>query len=180
MASMSRWALFALLLLISGSPSPARADNLQLVEQQIKAGLIYNFLKYTTWPNQSGPIVVCLYEHDPFYGSLEPMSKRTVSQRAISVRTVRAPSDIAACSLLYSDARQKRNWPPIQASLAGAPVLTVGEFDGFAAGGGMIEFTRTMQRVGIKINTDAISRAHLAIDDSLLRLGSKIPTDNGE
>ena len=151
------------------------AENLQLVEQQIKAGLLYNFLKYTEWPAERMPapgeaVVVCLIGGDPFGGHLQPMAGRTVNQQVIGIRTISTSAEIQSCSLLVVPAAQQETWPDMQRSLAGKSVLTVSDMPGFAASGGMIEFTRIDNRIGVIINTDTVTAAHLVVQDRLLRL----------
>ena len=154
-------------------------ENVQLVEQQIKAGLLYNFLKYTQWPLEraqraGSAIRVCLFGGDPFDGHLQPMSGRTVNEHVIEVRNVRNVTDIDDCALLFIHADQKPNWPELQKALAGKSVLTVSDFQGFALSGGMIEFTRNANRIGVTINTEPMSSANLQVEDRLLRLASMV------
>jgi hypothetical protein len=158
---------------------PARAADVQLVEQQIKAGLLYNFLKYTQWPAEraqrtGAAIKVCLLGGDPFDGHLQPMAGRTVNEHVIEVRNVRTMADVDDCSLLFVHADQKENWPELQKALAGKSVLTVSDFQGFALSGGMIEFTRTANRISVTINTEPINSANLQVEDRLLRLASVV------
>jgi hypothetical protein len=170
------------LLAIGFGVSAFADDNVQLVEQEIKAGLLYNFLKYTQWPDahaqSAGNIVVCLFGGDPFDGHLQPMAGRTVNQHAIEIHAIHNPQDMAACSLVFVHANEKPNWPQLQKTLAGKDILTVSDFDGFAASGGMIEFIRADNRIGIKINIDAVNAAHLTVQDRLLKLASAVHSSN--
>jgi len=168
-------------LLTAGLTLPVyAAERLQLIEQQIEAGLIYNFLKYTQWPAErtaraDAPIAVCLFGGDPFSGHLQPMAGRTVNQQTIDVRSVTRAADIAGCSLLFIHADQKQNWPELQKILAGKSVLTVSDFQGFAVSGGMIEFTQLDNRIGVLINIEAVMAAHLDVQDRLLKLARSVP-----
>ena len=98
-------------------------NNLQLAEQEIKAGLLYNFLKYTDWPPErigaTSSIVVCIFGDDPFGGYLQPMAGRTVNQRTIVLRTIHAPSEAAMCQLLFINANEKDRWPKWRNALKG-------------------------------------------------------------
>ena len=182
MALLSRLTrLFALLLAAAVLAAPAQAQqNVRLIEQDIKAGLFYNFLRYTQWPAASATqaarpgdaAVVCLYGGDPFSGRLAPMAGRTVNQRVIQVRTIRAMNEIAPCQMLFINASERERWPQVRAYLANRDVLTVSDFDGFASAGGMIEFTRVSDRIGVRINTGAVQSANLVVQDRLLRLAS--------
>jgi hypothetical protein len=179
MAPLSRYVRIAAAIFLAAALTlPARAADVQLVEQQIKAGLLYNFLKYTQWPVEStqpgGAIRVCLYGGDPFDGRLQPMAGRTVNEHIIEVRSVRTVKDIGDCALLFVNAEQKANWPELQKALSGKSVLTVSDFEGFALAGGMIEFTRISNRISVTINTEPIGSANLQVEGRLLRLASTV------
>jgi hypothetical protein len=178
MAGMSRLLRGALALAFAFAmhAAPARAQgDLALVEQDIKAGLLYNFLRYTEWPAaHAGPAVVCVYGSDPFAGRLAPMAQRTVNQRPIELRRLRAPSQAGACTLLFVNANERAAWPGLQAQLARSNVLTVSDYEGFAASGGMIEFTRNGRRIGVTINTSAVAAANLVVQERLLRLAQTV------
>lgn len=162
------------------SPAIAQQQNLRLAEQDIKAGLLYNFLRYTQWPPSARPsqaMIVCVYGRDPFNGRLASMAGRTVNQRTIEVRSVRDGAEIDACSLLYVNAEERADWPALRARLARRNVLTVSDYDGFARSGGVIEFTRISNRIGILLNMDAAEDANLSVQDRLLRLASVVRTE---
>lgn len=55
-------------------------------------------------------------------------------------------------------------------SVSGRKVLTVGEFEGFAKRGGMINFIIVDNRIAFEINIDAARRAGLSISSQLLKL----------
>lgn len=171
------------LLLTTAFLMPAWGQqNVQLIEQEIKAGLLYNFLKYTQWPQErtGGNAVVCVLGGDPFNGHLQPMAGRTVNQHSIELRNVQSVRETDACSLLYINQNEEPNWPELRKALAGKDVLTVSDFDGFAQSGGMIEFTRVDQRIGVKINIDAVAAAHLTVQSRLLHLATTVHTAPAE
>ena len=186
MAQLARTVrMMAVSLLAAGLMLPAyAAERLQLVEQQIEAGLIYNFLRYTQWPagsagSTAAPIVVCLLGGDPFAGHLQPMAGRTVNQRVIEIRNLRTIDETQVCALLFVNAAEMPRWPELRAALATKPMLTVSNFEGFADSGGMIEFTRINNRVGVKINTEAVTAARLQVEDRLLRLAAPASAGKG-
>ena len=181
MAAVNRplWALAALLL-VAAPEAPRAQERLQLIEQQIKAGLLSNFLKYTEWPDDhplhTGAALVCLYGGDPFGGQLASMAGRTVNQSVIAVRTVAHMQELDACALIVVDAGQALRWTELRAALSGKSVLTVSDFSGFAPSGGMIEFIHVGDRIGIEINAHAVAAARLEVQDRLLDLARAIHT----
>lgn len=186
MAQLARFArVLAGSLLAASLMLPAHAaERLQLVEQQIEAGLIYNFLRYTQWPagpagSATAPIVVCLLGGDPFAGHLQPMAGRTVNQRSIEIKTLSTIEETQPCALVFVNSDEMSRWPELRAALATKPMLTVSDYEGFADQGGMIEFTRVNSRVGVKINTDAVTAAKLRVEDRLLRLATPASAGGG-
>jgi hypothetical protein len=169
----------ALLLLLCHNEAVAQ-DSRRLAEQDIKAGLLYNFLRYTEWPSATladGTIDVCLYGGDPFDGRLQPMAGRTVNQRAIVIRAARTSAELASCSLVFVNARERAAWPGLRAELSRRSILTVSDYDGFARAGGMLEFTRVRNRVGVAVNVEAASAANLRVQERLLRLATIVSSD---
>lgn len=151
----------------------AHAQDLRLEEQEIKAGLLYNFLKYTDWPPDTfsgSSITVCVFGGDPFDGHLQPMAGRTVNQREIAVRMLRTMSGANGCQLLFVASDERGRWPEIHASLKGKSILTVSDYAGFAQDGGMIEFGHRNNHISAELNMDAASSVRLRIEERMLRL----------
>jgi hypothetical protein len=169
----------SLMLWFTPTPVAQAQENIQLVEQEIKAGLLYNFMKYTDWPSDraqqpNAPIVVCLLGGDPFAGRLQPLAGRTVNQHVIELRNLRNVEEAGTCSLVFIHADEKPQWPQLRMALAGKSMLTVSDFQGFADAGGMIEFTRIENKIGVKIDTAAVTAAHLQVQDRLLKLANAV------
>jgi hypothetical protein len=181
MAAMSflRRALVALVLAVSASASASAQDSVRLVEQDIKAGLLYNFLRYTQWPPapvRNAPMVVCLYGGDPFNGRLSPMAGRTVNQRPIELLMIDTQPQLERCSLVFINAEQRADWPRLRPYLARRSILTVSDYEGFAREGGMLEFTRVNERVAVRVNVEAARAVNLTVEERLLRLASIVRT----
>jgi len=166
----------ACLLVIALLPYSASAGSaeLRLQEQQIKAGLLYNFLKYTQWPESSFAqvsfLTVCIFGDDPFGGNLKPIAGKTVNQREIALRQLRTTEEVSGCHLLFVNAEEKTRWPGLRELLAGKNVLTVSDFDNFTDLGGMIEFGRTDNHISASLNINATAAAGLRVENRLLKL----------
>ena len=156
-------------------------DALQLHEQEIKAGLLYNFLKYTEWPpdKMNGTsMTVCVFGDNPFEGYLQPMAGRTVNQREIVIRLVHSVQETEHCQLLFVNAGEQGRWPQLQKFLAGKSILTVSDFSGFTDTGGMIEFSHRNDHISAEINLDAANSAQLHVQDRLLKLVTVVHQGN--
>jgi hypothetical protein len=60
------------------------------------------------------------------------------------------------------------------------PVLTVGDFEGFAGRGGTIGFIRQENRVGFEINEESARKAGLKVNAKLLYLGKSVRGREGD
>lgn len=170
------------IILLAALGAPAYADTgLHLQEQQIKAGLLYNFLKYIEWPSGSlastSPTVsICLFGDDPFGDYLQPMSGRTVNQRTIAVHVIHRAEDADACQLVFLTAGEKDRWPSFLKALAGKGVLTVSDVPDFTHSGGMIEFGLQDDHIRVLLNADTVAAAQLHVEDRLLKLVTVVHT----
>jgi hypothetical protein len=142
-------------------------------EQKIRAGLLYNFLKYTEWPataKTTTPLMLCVIGDTPFNAQLQSLQGRSVNQRDISIRPLSVFDDPDECHLLFINALESAEWPKLRQRVKEKPILTVSDIPGFAKSGGMIEFSRDNQRLTIELNTDAIDAAQLHAQDPLRKL----------
>jgi hypothetical protein len=166
--------------LLFGLDAAGAQDGRRLAEQDVKAGLLYNFLRYTEWPHAAqgrATIDICLYGGDAFEGGLAPMAGRTVNQRVIAVRSVRTGAELNTCALVFVNGQERGAWPRLRAELNHRSILTVSDYEGFARAGGMLEFTRVQNRVGVAVNIEAANAAHLDIQDRLLRLATIVSSE---
>src|SRR5688572_28382680 len=74
-------AIFNFMLVLCIAGTSVHAEDISMDEKKIQAGLVYNFLKYTSWPAQAlagnnGNIKICLLGGDAFSGNLFPLEGR--------------------------------------------------------------------------------------------------------
>jgi hypothetical protein len=152
------------------------AQQAGLSEADIKAGCIYNFVKFVDWPPQVLPpnsptITIGVLGSSQVGNSLDTLNGKSVRGKTLAIRHVRDPRDGTGCQVLFVSEGDTGHFRQAAEALRGAGVLTVGEAPGFAgAGGGVINFTREGNRVRFEINPDAATRARLNISSQLLKL----------
>ncbi len=158
---------------------PAGAEAMHLDEQKIKAGLVYNYLKYTTWPPRgSGAegkyLSVCLYGGDAFAGALDPLDGRTAQQYTIHITHLSSKAGIANCDLLYIDRSQEGQLGDILTAAAQDNVFTMSDIANFARRGGMVGFSMQDQRIHMAINKRVAEKSGITIQPRMLRLGDLV------
>lgn len=181
MAILKRYKrnLLLLLLLMAGAallhpPAVSQAaEPVRLQEYKIKSGLLYNFLKYTQWPQDQsdGFLNVCLLGGDSFEGALTPLEGRTAQQRVIHIRSINDVASAEACSVVFVHKNYADKMTEILKNLQNRAVLSISDAPGFARRGGMVELaTKQDQRIHILANRSAIARSGLNVDQRLLKL----------
>jgi len=154
-----------------GAATPAP----QAAEHEVKAAFLYHFAHLVDWPEPAGaadPLVVGVVGRDPFGPALDQLKGKAVRTRPIEIRRFATPAELdpRLVHILFvggdADAIARA-----LGAVGGAPVLTVGEAEGFAQRGGMIGFRVTPEgRVGFDINLKRAERAGLRLRSQLLKL----------
>jgi len=165
---------------MSEAPAP-------LYEQKIKAGLVYNLIKYTEWPktpltppnqiknNYNAPtLTVCLFGDDPFDGYLTPLQGRTAQQSVISIIHATRITEMANCSAIIVHQSQRDQLPGLLEFLQGKSILTLSDIEKFAELGGMIELARQEEKIELRVNKNSLDNAKLVIDARMLKLAKII------
>jgi hypothetical protein len=114
---------------------------------------------------------ICILGHDPFSPGLEgELRTRTVAGHPIEVRTLRPTDALSVCHMVFIPVTEKDQTDRILKSLNGSSILTVGESEGFAARGGIINLTVEGDTVHFEVNQLAAERAGLKISSKLLSM----------
>lgn len=154
----------------------AISQNQEAAEYAVKLGFLYNFTKFVEWPPDSfrgpgAPLVICIAGRDPFSQILETeLRTRKVADHPVEVRTL-APNDkLSVCHIVFVPITEKDQADRIVRGLKGSSTLTVGETEGFAVLGGIINLTVEDNKVHFEINRLAANRAGLRIGSRLLSI----------
>ena len=147
-------------------------------EYKVKAGFLFNFLKFGEWPSNTlasadAPFLVGVLDNDPAAPVLrQALAGKTVNARKIEVRSLPDPAGARVCHLLFLSRAQQNSVDEIRQQLKEAPVLTVGETDQFCQRGGMINFVRQDESFRFEINLEAIKRSGLNISSRLASMAT--------
>jgi hypothetical protein len=148
---------------------PASADD-DTTEYKIKAGYLYNFTKFVTWP-QDHPTTfnVCILGTDPFGALIDPIEQRTAFGLPIKLFRFNTPDKAQFCHIVFVCADQTIN-NARSMNHAGLTLL-VGEGDAFAKQrGGMIGFINRDDKIKLQINVQSLQQSHLTISAKLLEV----------
>src|SRR5437868_14758060 len=147
-----------------------RAQSASQREYKIKAAYLYNFIKYVDWPSYGDTITIGVLGSDPFGTALAPLSGKVVKGRRLLIKHLDSVREAQQCQIIFVSSPERQRLQEIFESLRSARVLTVGETQGFADGGGIINFIEENNKVRFEINEEAARRTGLNISSELLKL----------
>lgn len=171
-----------LILLFSGivtSSSAYAQDTLKLDQQKIEAGLLYNVLKYTVWPEsklseKADELVVCTFGGDLFGGNLVPMEGRSAQKKTIHLIKVSSEKSFENCHVVVLGLNDQHQMSYLAKKLETLSVLSISKGRNFATTGGMIEFSLKDSRVHLRVNKTALKSSGIHVDDRILKLAETI------
>jgi len=172
---MGRYVLlFSAACLLGRGTQEVSAQSLSSREYEIKAAYLYNFIKYVDWPSSGDTITIGVLGGNPFGTALAPLDGKIVKGRRLLIKEVASLRDAQKCQIIFVSSSEKSRLQEIFENLKSARVLTVGETQGFASSGGIINFVEENNKVRFEINADAARRTGLNISSELLKLAKLV------
>jgi hypothetical protein len=167
------------------SPPPSYAIGEAVGSAAVKAAFLYNFAKFAEWPADSiapgAPLIACTNDTAVADSLAQLLKGHDVNGRTVEVRRISADSvQLRGCHMLYlwnMNAAQSRR---LIDALNGAAVLTVSDFNRFAALGGIVQFIDGNGRLRFAINIAAMHRQRLLLSSKLLSLASIVEDEPNE
>jgi hypothetical protein len=146
-----------------------------VTQPALKAAFLFNFAKFVEWPadvGHSGPLLsVCVLDDPAVEDSLAQLvSGAPASARAVTLLKGARSKSLRGCHVLYLGDQDSARITATLDELKNAPILTVGDGETFARGGGMIGLFIEDGRMRFAINPDAAQRAGLRLSSRLLSL----------
>lgn len=179
MAILTRGLLAATLatgLAVSGATAAEQKDRLE--EAEAKASFLYNLALFAEWPGGAAPVrdpfAICVIGATPVRPALDRFQGHIVHGRPLEVRDVREGDVARGCDIVFIPARDPRRLAAILAPLAGEPVVTVGEAEGFHQAGGMVRLGVERARLRFDVELVPAERAGIKFSSRLLALAATV------
>ena len=151
----------------------ARAQD--VTAPALKTAFIYNFVKFTEWPDAlpgSDPFVICVIGDASVAEALSRLVVgRDVAGHRMLALLVSRPT--RACAVLYVSGTTAKMAAQAIAGLQDSPVLTISDVAGFADTGGMAQFFFERGQLRFTIKAETVRRSRLKMSSRLLTLGQR-------
>lgn len=148
----------------------------EALEYEAKVALIYNFAKFTTWPEETfqdaeTPFVFAVLGKSPFGDALKVLDGKKIGGRRIQICHFPAVSDFESCQVLFCTPDDLMRFSEANHGLLNRQhVLTVGDKEGFTEANGILFVTFVEDHLGFKVNLRATRWAEIEISSNLLKL----------
>ena len=168
-------AVAASVLLLVGAPQPAWPAKLNALD--VKAGMIGKIAEFVRWPSSMGltnpdrPLEFVILGNTP----LEPHLVRYYRQVRIAghrvfLRKAKDLGDVGQPHILFIAGSLEDDLERVVGSLKRAPILTVGDTEGFADRGVAVNLYVADDQVRFEVSRRALQQHHLEASYHLLSL----------
>lgn len=155
------------------SQSVAMAD--ELIEYQVKAAFIYNFIAFTHWPDSTGQTInLCIYGEDYFGKEIDKLQNRSINNRHIKITRITDPDKLKACQVIFFSKSVSRQLSNILNDLQNEPILTLADSPNATAQGIAINMSLINEKIVFEINLIKARASGLDISSKLLQLATKV------
>jgi hypothetical protein len=168
-------AILTLLIgLIVGS-LPALAQGARNLEYPAKAVMLYRFLERITWPDEGPaggdrPLTIGWLGESPLPAAFGALEGKTIKGRPLRVKALSSAQQLEDCQVVFVSASARGRSAELLPPPNKPGVLTVGESEGFAERGGILNFFEERNRVRFEINLQAAQQCGLNISGEILKL----------
>lgn len=147
------------------------------LEYKIKAGYLYNFTKFISWPDdESATFNLCIVGKDPFGSIISPIEKRTVKNKPIRLFHLSSINKVKNCHIIYFGESKEKvensdlSLPGILTISSLSGTLTVNEAIQFTHRLGMIAFSINQGKVKLHVDIKALKKSGLEVSAKLLEV----------
>jgi YfiR/HmsC-like len=147
-------------------------------DYKAKVSFLLDVANFVDWPtsafgDRQSPFTVCVIGPNPFGRTLDDnLLGKQIDYRSVEVDYLNSADTLTLnrCQIAFISSAEKQRFAEIIANFRGTSALLVGDGEGFAASGGMIELRSENNHIRFEINRDAASRANLQLSSKLLAL----------
>lgn len=175
-------SLFAVVSLATGSAVPWLDNSL---EYKVKAGCLYNFARYVTWPDEAfaqpdSPIIFAVLGEDPFGDILDAtLDGKSIGGRPTKLLRLTDAASVAGVHVLYVSTSEESGLDELGPQLGKSHTFCVSDLESYADNGGVARFYLRLGKVAFEINVDEADRRGLVVSSQLLKLATVLRDPTG-
>ena len=151
-------------LLFTTAPAQERPNH------EIHAAMLYNFIKYVQWPNESeaGDFVVGVIGDDNVFTTLKTWyDNKPKGAKKYVIKKLASAEEAGSCQVVYIGKSKNRDFDAIKGSVATKSVLTITDGNGMGHKGSCINFKVVDGKLKFELNQAVLGAASLKVSTQL-------------
>lgn len=164
---------------VQATLGPTRAHAQSPNDARVKARLALTLSRFTQWPTAAfnaptDPLLLCLvHRNESMAEAFAELAGQTAGSRTVKVSS--NPDKLpGACHVLFIHESAERVGPSLLLAVASSSVLTIGDSEGFAARGGMVELVNVNDTMRLDVNLKSLRASQLALSSQVLKLARQV------
>jgi hypothetical protein len=144
---------------------------------EIHAAMLYNFIKYIQWPNETEPgefIVGVIGEEKVFNTLKQWYDGKPKGTKKYVVKLLASAADAGECQVVYVGKSKSREFDNIKNSISGKSVLTITDANGLGQKGSCINFKVIGGKLKFEFNQAVVTSANLKVSSQLTSMAIMI------
>lgn len=137
---------------------------------EIHAAMLYNFIKYVQWPNETeaGDFVVGVIGEENVFNTLKGWyDGKPKGTKKYVIKKLASAAEAADCQVVYVGRSKSKEFENIKNSIAGKSVLTITDGNGMGQKGSCINFKVIDGKLKFELNQAVVSSANLKVSGQL-------------
>jgi hypothetical protein len=160
--------IVGLLIMVSVLAGGAQAQERPTYE--IHAAMLYNFIKYIQWPNETdaGEFIVGVIGDEDIFDILQKWYQgKPKGPKKYVIKKLSSPAEAADCQVVYVGKSKSREFENIKNSTTGKSILTITDGNGLGQKGSCINFKVIDGKLKFELNQASINSSNLKVASQL-------------
>jgi hypothetical protein len=137
---------------------------------EIHAAMLYNFIKYVQWPNESEPgdFVVGVIGDENVFNTLKTWyDGKAKGTKKYVIKKLASANEAESCQVVYVGRSKNKDFDIIKTSVTGKSILTITDGNGMGQKGSCINFKVIDGKLKFEINQAMVAGSSLKVSTQL-------------
>lgn len=146
------------------------AQSQERPTHEIHAAMLYNFIKYIQWPNETeaGDFVIGVIGDDNLYNTLkERYDGKPKGVKKYVIKKLADAAETATCQVVYLGKSKNKEFETIKTNTSGKSVLTITDSNGLGQKGSCINFKVIDGKLKFELNQATVNSSNLKVSTQL-------------
>jgi hypothetical protein len=137
---------------------------------EIHAAMLYNFIKYVQWPNETdaGEFVVGVMGEEKVFNTLKTWyDGKPKGTKKYVIKQLTSAAEAADCQVVYIGKSKNREFESVKNTVTGKSILTITDGNGLGQKGSCINFKVIDGKLKFELNQNVVNASNLKVSSQL-------------